>query len=172
MRPLRGRETGAQEPIPHDAAEMAGGHADGPYHTGQPTRGDTGESEDGGGEGEGERGWGSGSLLACVVVAYGLVGAALTDAPTPLHCNRQSHREHRYGDMHERSHRYRYRDMETCTNAVIRYRGRYRYRDAWRERDKYAAREGSEPEHGWYSSNTAYLTQRLSWRVQGSGGGV
>ena len=148
MHLLRGRETGAQEPIPHDAAEMAGGHAEGADHTGQPTRGDTGESEDGGGEGEGERGWGSSSLLACVVMAYGLVGAALTDAPSPLHCNRQGHREHRHGDMHERSHRYR-------------YRYRYRYRNAWRERDKYAARVGSKPKHRWYSSNTTYLTQRL-----------
>ena len=47
-----------------------------------------------------------------------------------------------------------------------------RYRYAWRERDKYGARMGSKPEHRWYSSNTTYLTQRLSWRVQGSGGGV
>ena len=47
-----------------------------------------------------------------------------------------------------------------------------RYRYAWRERDKYGARVGSKPEHRWYSSNTTYLTQRLSWRVQGSGGGV
>ena len=92
-------------------------------------------------------------MLACVVMAYGLVGAALTGAPTHLHCNRQSHRERRYGNVHGRGHR-------------------YRYRDACRERDKSADRVGNKPRHRWYSSNTFYLTQRLSWRVQGSGGGV
>jgi hypothetical protein len=63
-------------------------------------------------------------------------------------------------NMHARS--YRYRDGRMID----------RYRYAWRERDKYGARVGSKPEHRWYSSNTKYLTQRLSWRVQGSGGGV
>ena len=81
------------------------------------------------------------------------------------HCNRHGHRKHRYGDMHERSHRYR--DRHRRRERLID-----RYRNAWRERDKYAARVGSKPKHRWYSSNTTYLTQRLSWRVQGSGGGV
>ena len=101
-------------------------------------------SEDRGGEGEGERGWDSGGMLACVVMAYGLVGAALADAPTPLHYNRHGHRRHRYRDMHRR---------------------RYSF-------DMYDARTGNEPKHRWHSSNITYLTQRLSWRVQGSGGGV
>ena len=167
LRPLRGRARRKRKPLPHDAAQMAGGHDRGANDTGRPTRGDTGEREDGSGEGEGERGWDGGGMLACVVMAYGLVGAALADAPTPLHYNRHGHRRHRYRDTHERRYRYRYRDRRRR-----RERMRGRYRSAWRERDMYDARMGKKPKPRWHSSNITYLTQRLSWRVQGSGGGV
>ena len=153
MQVLRRREGIPQPPIPHDPTEVAGRHANGTQPVGQPPRGDMGTGEDRGREGEGERCWDGSSVSACVDVAHGLVGAARSGAPAPL-CN---DRHARYG-RHD-SYRYRYRFE----------RGRHRDRCTWRERDRLNAWRGDEH---WHSSNITYLTQRLSWRVQGSGGGV
>ena len=82
MYTLRRRAGITQPPLPHDPAEVAGRHANGTHHIGEPPRGDMGENEDRGREGEGERGLDGSSMSACVVMAYGLVGAAITGAPT------------------------------------------------------------------------------------------
>ena len=150
---LRRREGIPHPPLPHDPTKVARRHADRTHPVGQPPRGDMGEREDRSRKGESGRGWDGSSMSACVVMAHGLVGVARPGAPTPLCYDR-----HARCGRHD-FYRYRYRFE----------RGRHRNRCTWRERDRLNAWKGDEH---WHSSNITYLTQRLSWRVQGSGGGV